>query len=1373
MSTRKQQPPPRLITKYTLTADVSSTGGLTNIPHEKFTKLISPGYNAARYAARYYPTPVHTSIGFDFNYVNPISNATVTHRRMVVTPYGYVVLVDESIASADPATILSRVMTGPIDNSTYLNSGLNSADTILCPWFTRMQLLYDDCSQVNNNDLIVTAGKISDFEYGIVTEFDLSPLVNKRQGGVWIKKCDESPEGMRTIVRWYARPDEYDGFGRPLLLELINQIVFECVIYENGKIEFRYAPMKKAFDVPPATTTATFNTGSYVVCGVFPGSSISNALYRDFSSLHSDLNPEKNRSELGGSVYDTVWLDSTGGENTVYSHSMITSKNWFGRTKFGATLTFSPPKSLNTLLPRKSQRLLDRSSAGSEQVNFTSFDDRHTVNFTSGVVNMPSRLPRFAFSNTQLSTDFLGMMTNDFFLTASTTKNVNEQLTQLCVRETCTTPYSEDRQFTLASNTSSFYSSGSTYPGLTSQLRDKTQIRLTFPINYPTKLLVTASVLYYDIDKKRFQVIAPEDLQSTTLIDYTPLFNESWVNNSSRMFSPFGSATVSGSILASMIDQTGDSTTLGSSMYDLTAEGLYVALQSHFNRSVLSNQDYAPSSQHTFRLPIEDPFLIEKVIIDVPVEAGPGWFNDKTTYISFYGGGAAPSELTTNYDPGGPGLTFSLLHSVKTLNGTVPFPSASYRNVIANGTLTHYSDATSSIEIVPVYNSYGNYGNTLSKSGLSQFLDPSVIGDSSTIFYTGSAKVEMRTNVCNGIGVACEHGWTYTDTGATLNDNLKEIFCQPYIDMSDYVSTGWTTRIVYVNPFQRNNRGLTLPTDGRSIMGGQFASPQPVNVNDVTSYAFVKNPFFIHENLDEVPAYFKDFGVGSTVDNGYPSIGFMSILEGSTDSPYIVYPTDDLVISLAKSRPSMSGTVYRHDHDVKISQGTMYITIYGSYVKAQKEIHEISRRVNDSRSIHASVLGNDPILDQYEVESSFSLLGSTTDAYVTGSLVTRVPEINLTAAGSYKTTLITGSRGKVFSKTLWFDNRVPFSGSEGDVTRLQSTVHDISQRYAGMQTSVKLISDNERFYDSLMPGINEIMKADGSQILRYSVPTALIGGILVLDWPRNIPGDRGEVLRSNSHWFDSFPFEPRYSHVKRYSDISKSFISNNTTNFSSITAAPPKTHDGLWCFTMNDLYPSAGENYFIDYDWQGGAAARRQMTKESTTKFFFGYARSYSRKSGTRSGVTMDFMSNNRPIGHTIPGASSVYRVAPEIQGWKYGIYNGFPAYSSCVWRRGRYGQFRDMLEQRQDSKMFMTSDSNKSLRSSYTGQGVVTIRFVDRDGNQTNPENTWSSNLSLEATSSLPYFDGEVKNRAVPNSTKMNLGIVTMNQDLFGNLKV
>ena len=45
--------------------------------------------------------------------------------------------------------------------------------------------------------------------------------------------------------------------------------------------------------------------------------------------------------------------------------------------------------------------------------------------------------------------------------------------------------------------------------------------------------------------------------------------------------------------------------------------------------------------------------------------------------------------------------------------------------------------------------------------------------------------------------------------------------------------------------------------------------------------------------------------------------------------------------------------------------------------------------------------------------------------------------------------------------------------------------------------------------------------------------------------------------------------------------------------------------------------------------------------------------------------------------------------------------------------------------------------------------QPAVYIRFIDTDtGDTTVPINTHSQNLSAYSTSSLPYFDGEVRDR-------------------------
>ena len=84
-----------------------------------------------------------------------------------------------------------------------------------------------------------------------------------------------------------------------------------------------------------------------------------------------------------------------------------------------------------------------------------------------------------------------------------------------------------------------------------------------------------------------------------------------------------------------------------------------------------------------------------------------------------------------------------------------------------------------------------------------------------------------------------------------------------------------------------------------------------------------------------------------------------------------------------------------------------------------------------------------------------------------------------------------------------------------------------------------------------------------------------------------------------------------------------------------------------------------------------------------------------------------------------------------------------------------------------------MPTIAREQLNNSHTTDSPVIVKFVDKDGKATKPENTWSSNLSFEATSSLPYFDGEVKNRTEPNVKLLNLNILNFSSDVFGNITV
>ena len=89
--------------------------------------------------------------------------------------------------------------------------------------------------------------------------------------------------------------------------------------------------------------------------------------------------------------------------------------------------------------------------------------------------------------------------------------------------------------------------------------------------------------------------------------------------------------------------------------------------------------------------------------------------------------------------------------------------------------------------------------------------------------------------------------------------------------------------------------------------------------------------------------------------------------------------------------------------------------------------------------------------------------------------------------------------------------------------------------------------------------------------------------------------------------------------------------------------------------------------------------------------------------------------------------------------GFRYGIVNINLLKSEAVFRRDKYGQFRDMLEQRHDTAFWSAGKLDSPIK----------IIFVERASNLiVDPSQTSSQNLSIFATSSLPYFDGETKDR-------------------------
>lgn len=93
-----------------------------------------------------------------------------------------------------------------------------------------------------------------------------------------------------------------------------------------------------------------------------------------------------------------------------------------------------------------------------------------------------------------------------------------------------------------------------------------------------------------------------------------------------------------------------------------------------------------------------------------------------------------------------------------------------------------------------------------------------------------------------------------------------------------------------------------------------------------------------------------------------------------------------------------------------------------------------------------------------------------------------------------------------------------------------------------------------------------------------------------------------------------------------------------------------------------------------------------------------------------------------------------------RVNGWKYGVYDALPRNSSCIWRRNKFGQVRDMLEQRPYTK-FHNVANGQALRA------ALEVFFVS--GTQaaiTASSPLFNSNSSgiydFEGKSGKPYVD-------------------------------
>ena len=954
-------PPSRTFEDYILTLTVDPKVNLTNIPQQRFSQI--PGLCGTTGTDDAISDELN--IGFQFTYDGR------THTKFVVSTNGWVALVDPASSFS-----VSDVM-GASNNNVTINSIFSNNHVLFAVWFDDLRNKYS-----STDGLSLSSNSINQYEKGLAQP---NSRLNPRKFGVQYYNDDRCPEGRRLSIRWNSISDY--NVATSSILE------FEFVLYENGKIEYRYVPKSQLISSTTVNEDATI--------GVFmPGGTWR---FRDFS-YELDYGAQRQRYKFGGAIYDSTYSNTIDTISVPYGAGLKPNDYWPGQKNSGGIFTFQPPLNRRKVLPRQTLREKDSrltlptvartgdSRSGNSNIIF---DDRKSIVYRSSgiVVNYPSTLPRFYAPETFGVTENQDLFSGEFVITGGISKsNVQDYLEDN--QKSYVAPFTENKLFENdpGSDTDQFFTVGSSVQdvgeGFKQSLKSKTQIRLSFNVDHKTTMFgASSSIYYFNANTKRWQY--PTASFASGQFDIANPYqdaNEKRLMEVDRAFNAFGFNISSGSSTnRSLIPYSTDGE-LGNS-WDKNKE--IECLIKEYQKSVQVDQRYSANSNESFSIPIQQPFLLEKAVIELPIEAGPGWFNDKTKcFIPIISGSnltdgsptLAPLYSTTVYpnfgfDVGGPGVTVALFNQIATS------PTKTRRDLILSGTITHQFDNTAEI----VYSNSPDIcleGNIwqINPQGFNAYgtpthvINPTLSG--SGYFFTGSATLKCQAAISNGTLI---RDTIYMNHSLQVGPNvlfkdyttgsLETVFNTPKWKIKgtgsgepfNIVSHGYGQfggiRLRYLSSVNNLGRGCSgFQPSGRSILGKEYVTTQGIS-------DFFDNPFYLYKS-DNILNDLK-----SIVTNNPNTAQWFyatSLINKSTTktSPYLLLPGDKLVLSVSKSRPVFFSTKISSpytsgsiQHDIKLTTGSINITLYGSLVANGREFHDTLNQSLASDAVHEVVIG--------------------------------------------------------------------------------------------------------------------------------------------------------------------------------------------------------------------------------------------------------------------------------------------------------------------------------------------------------------------------------------------------------------------------------
>lgn len=434
-------------------------------------------------------------------------------------------------------------------------------------------------------------------------------------------------------------------------------------------------------------------------------------------------------------------------------------------------------------------------------------------------------------------------------------------------------------------------------------------------------------------------------------------------------------------------------------------------------------------------------------------------------------------------------------------------------------------------------------------------------------------------------------------------------------------------------------------------------------------------------------------------------------------SPYLLLPQDRLVfgwqnlmsIELDGLKPGFTSQAQGDLLVDKIQE--VNVTLFGSLIKNSKEFHDTVNQNLSTSEIHEAIFAQ-PVIDQFDVEPLSVLSGSTSDALFFGSMI-----LATSGARGRRASIAKGEAGSTGS----LQRNIAFKG--GGIYQDSLAPH------------IEFFLSNSRFFTS----------SAGSR--SGADDTVRVGN-----------NSYRSVVLSNNPVSSSFKLLKALGFHQQKTPTGRTFLDNRRISPASNFLASPGgglvTKASFLSFDTSTTGSASykifsGTNTFIQGVTSFGSPEIATAGSRTPTTLLRSREQKIAISSIFLAAPVVSMFGN---ITWPVTNAGSE-GLTPQIRGARYGFMNPSPLSPKNYFRRSSYGQFRDLMDQAPETAVVGLVDLNKGEKDLEAADGPVRVRFFARNGDaDIDPLDTNSQNLSRFATSSLPYFDGQFRERDVTN---------------------